>query len=361
MKNMKWLILTAFCALGIIACTNNNDSDNHNNTDEPVNSTFAKGADISWVTQMENDGVNFKNSSNINTDCFALMKEIGMNAIRLRVWVNPEDADWCGKTDVVNKAVRANELGMDVMIDFHYSDWWADPGKQNKPAAWEGMSLTQLRSAISSHTIDILNAIKAKGIAPKWVQVGNETRNGMLWPDGQLWNDNGNLNHWSQYAQMSNSGYNAAKSVFPNTIVIVHIDNGWEDNDWWFKDFKAAGGKWDMIGLSHYPQTHASKGWSEMNSLCLNHIKSLGDTYGTPVMICEIGTKQSNEALATQVMNDFMTKAKALNQCAGVFYWEPQVFNGWKPAIYNDKGWNAYDMGAFNTNGQPSSALNCFK
>lgn len=348
MKNMKWFALIILCAYVILACSN--DENTKTETPEPVNTDFAKGADISWVTEMESKGIAFKNSNNVTTDCFALMKEVGMNAIRLRVWVDPTDG-WCGKEDVVNKAVRAHNLGLDIMIDFHYSDSWADPGKQNKPAAWETMNLSQLKVAIADHTKDVLNALKAEGITPKWVQVGNETRNGMLWPEGKLWDENGSLNRWSEYAQMSNAGYDATKSVFPNAIVIVHIHNGWEDNVWWFKDFKSNGGKWDMIGLSLYPQTEANYTWTQLNEKCIDQIKKLGDTYNTPVMVCEIGTKQSNESLASQILNDFMTKAKALNQCAGVFYWEPQCYGGWKN----------YDMGAFNVSGKPSLALSAFK
>lgn len=353
---MKWLAAIALSVLGFMACSSDNDSKN----DSSDSISFVKGADISWLTEMEQMGVSFRNSNNDLTDCFVLMKEIGMNAIRLRVWVNPIGG-WCAQEDVISKAIRAKNAGLDVMIDFHYSDWWADPGKQNKPEAWKSMDVPELKVAIADHTNKLLSALKAKGVTPKWVQIGNETRNGMLWPEGQLWNETGNLNHWTQYAEMSNAGYDAVKSVFADALVIVHIDNAWEDNDWWFSDFKAAGGKWDMIGLSHYPQTHATKTWKEMNTLCANHVRALGNKYKTPVMICEIGTKQVNEVLAAQVMNDFMNAVKSLNQCAGVFYWEPQVYGGWKPAIYDDYGWDGYDMGAFTNDGKPAAALNAFK
>src|SRR5262245_28461707 len=96
---------------------------------------FAKGADISWITQMEAAGIKFYNASGTAMDCMQLMKSLGMNSIRLRVWVNPTNG-WCNNADVVAKAKRAQQLGLRLMIDFHYSDYWADPGKQNKPAAW---------------------------------------------------------------------------------------------------------------------------------------------------------------------------------------------------------------------------------
>ena len=145
---------------------------------------FAKGADISWVTEMETAGKKFYNSAGVETECFALMKSLGMNSIRLRVWVNPSPV-WNDAADVVAKAVRAKNLGMRVMINFHYSDYWADPGKQNKPAAWASMNFTDLKAALASHTTSVLTQLKTAGVTPEWVQVGNETNNGMLWQDGK--------------------------------------------------------------------------------------------------------------------------------------------------------------------------------
>ena len=168
-----------------------------------------------------------------------------MNAIRLRVWVNPEKAygNFCNQVDVVAKAKRAKEAGMEVMIDFHYSDFFADPDRQTKPAAWEGKSQAELKTAVANHTTDVLKALKEAGVTPKWIQIGNETRNGMLWPEGQLWTDKGDIaNGWKNYATLSNAGYDAAKKVFGDAIIIVHQNNAWEDLDWWFKKFKAAGG-----------------------------------------------------------------------------------------------------------------------
>ena len=106
-------------------------------TNPPVSSAFAQGADVSWVTQMESSGIKFYNTSGTEQECMALMKSLFMNTIRLRVWVNPSTT-WNSTADVVAKAVRAKNQGMRIMIDFHYSDTWADPGNQTKPAAWAG-------------------------------------------------------------------------------------------------------------------------------------------------------------------------------------------------------------------------------
>ena len=124
---------------------------------------FARGADISWCTEMEAAGRKFRNASGTETDIFVLMKEIGMTAIRLRVWVNPEQygyGAWSDKADVIAKAKRAHEQGLDLMIDFHYSDFFTDPGTQTMPKDWAGKSATEVRSALASHTKEVLQALK---------------------------------------------------------------------------------------------------------------------------------------------------------------------------------------------------------
>ena len=117
---------------------------------------------------------------------------------------------------MIVKAVRAKDLGMDVMVDFHYSDFWADPSKQVKPVAWKDMDLGQLKEAIRNHTTEALQALKAKGVTPKWVQVGNETNNGMLWPTGKIDWDKSGTERYANYVALNNAGYDAVKSVFRN-------------------------------------------------------------------------------------------------------------------------------------------------
>ena len=117
-----------------------------------------------------------------------------------------------------------------------------------------------------------------------------------------------------------------------------------------------------MIGLSHYPQAESDKTWQNVNQLALSHIKSLANTYNCKVMVCEVGVKtQANESTAAQVLSAFMTEAKKIKACAGIFYWEPQVYGGWKPAYYSTLNWNAYDMGAFTSTGKPSKVMDAFK
>ncbi|WP_256009364.1 glycosyl hydrolase 53 family protein [Desertivirga xinjiangensis] len=146
--------------------------------------TLAKGADISWLTQMEAQNIKFYNSAGVQKDLIPILKEKGMNSIRLRVWVNPVDG-WNNMADVLAKAIRAKSNGMRIMIDFHYSDTWADPGDQLKPANWSGQNLAALKASVYNHTYSVLNTLKENQITPEWVQVGNETNNGMLWEEGK--------------------------------------------------------------------------------------------------------------------------------------------------------------------------------
>lgn len=335
---------------------------------------FARGADIGWASEMEYDmahnpsrinGSAFKDSKG-NTGLFPVLKGAGINAIRLRVWVKPEDANgWSGKDDVVNMAKRATEAGMSVMIDFHYSDFFADPQRQNTPTDWVGLDLKGLSAKVSEHTKDVLAALKSAGVTPLWVQVGNETRPGMLWETGRLYNDKGEIaGGWKNYAELTNAGYDAVKAIFPNAQVIVHIDNAYQDNTWFFDKLKANGGKFDMIGLSHYPMTNSQMTWKAMNSAAILNIKSLAAKYGCKVMVCEVGVRDTAEDLATsiQCMTEFMSSVKSLSVCAGVFYWEPQVDGKWRPSIYEkaDRNWGAYNMGAFTSDGSaltPTSIL----
>ncbi|SFS77712.1 arabinogalactan endo-1,4-beta-galactosidase [Porphyromonadaceae bacterium NLAE-zl-C104] len=308
-------------------------------------SGFAKGADVSWLTEMERSCIKFYDGNDREKECMALLRELGMNSIRLRVWVDPVDG-WCNKSDLLVKAFRANNLGMRLMIDFHYSDTWADPGQQTKPAAWTDMDMDELQEAVGDHTREILNELKAHDITPEWIQVGNETGNGMLWEEGKA-----SVN-MENYADLNNAGYDAVKEVFPDAKVIVHLHGG-HDNDlyrWLFDGLKNNGGKWDVIGMSLYP---AADSWQQTNADCIANIRDMISRYDSEVMICEVGMPWDEAEACHDFLADLITKAKAIedDRCLGVFYWEPQSYGGWK----------GYTLGAFDENGRPTVALDAFK
>ncbi|HEX8507308.1 MAG TPA: glycosyl hydrolase 53 family protein, partial [Hymenobacter sp.] len=204
---------------------------------------FAKGADISWITQMEQSNHRFYNEAGVQKDLFQLLRDYNMNAIRLRVWVNPAGG-WNGKADVVAKAIRARNLGYRIMIDFHYSDEFADPGRQNKPVAWRDYTFAQLKTAVYDHTFEVLTELKANNVVPEWVQVGNETNDGMLWPEGRI-----TASGFANFAQLLDQGYAAVKAVNPTSKVIVHISNGFSNSlfRYLFDGISTNGARFDVI------------------------------------------------------------------------------------------------------------------
>ena len=314
-----------------------------------TNTTFANGVDVSWLTQMEAGGRKFYNAAGTQTECMALLKSIGMNSIRLRVWVNPTDG-WCNAQDMLIKAIRANNLGMRIMIDFQYSDSWADPSNQTKPAAWSTLSFADLKTAVATHTTDVLNQLKVNNITPEWVQVGNETSNGMLWEDGKA------STNMANYAALTNAGYNAVKAVFPTTKVVVHINNAYNISlfQWIFKGLKDNGGKWDVIGMSVYPPWYTTANdWANCNIATLATMNNMVSTYGCEVMVVECGMSWDSPAACKSFLTDLIAKTKSVSggKGTGVFYWEPESY----------LNYSNYSLGAFDNSGKPTIALDAFK
>ncbi|HEY8928725.1 MAG TPA: glycosyl hydrolase 53 family protein [Mucilaginibacter sp.] len=308
-----------------------------------VSSTFAKGADISWVTQMESSGYKFYDKNGNQQDLFALIKSLGFNSIRLRAWVNPSDG-WCNTADLVAKALRAKAAGMKIMIDFHYSDSWADPGKQFKPAAWASLDFAGLQTALHNYTVDVMNSLKTNGITPDWVQVGNETNDGMLWEDGRA------SKNMANFAALIKAGYSAVKSVSSTTKVIVHISNGFDNGlfRWMFDGLKANGAQWDIIGMSLYPSTD---NYTTLDTQCLANINDMVARYSTPCMVVEVGMQATAPETSRSFLTDIITKVNGVSggNGLGVFYWEPEAYN-----------WQNYGLGAFDNNGKPTAALDAF-
>ena len=309
--------------------------------------SFANGADVSWLPQMEAKGYKFYDDYGVEKDCLQILKEHGINSIRLRVWVNPSNDPYngrCSKDDVVKMAKRCKDMGFRIMINFHYSDSWADPGQQNKPSAWANHSTNQLYTDIYNYTYDVLSALKSNGVTPEWVKVGNETNNGMLWDDGKA-----SVN-MRNFAWMINSGYDAVKAIFPQTKVIVHLSNG-HDNSlfrWMFDGLKSNGARYDVIGMSLYPQVN---NWVTQNNQCFNNMNDMVSRYGKEIMICEVGMDNTAPGATKEMVTDLLKKVASVQggKGLGVFYWEPQSYD-----------WSYYNKGAWSTNGRPTIALDAF-
>ncbi len=365
---MKRIFISLLMAAAALTACEKNPYGPTNHTPEPdkpsekpveiVKGGFAEGADISWVTQMEAEGCRFYDTAGQETECTALMKEIGFDAVRLRVWADPEGG-WCGKDDVLVKAKRARDLGMRIMIDFHYSDTWADPSNQKTPAAWAGLNLHELASEVEAHTKETLQLLKDNSIDVEWVQVGNETNSGMLHPAGKI------TSSADDFAVLANKGYEAVKSIYPEAKVIIHRSEGHKENEckWLFTHLKNSNVKYDIIGLSLYPVWWENNGWCDWKpnvDACLSNIKALVSTFSKPVMICEIGMPVWEPQMSKDAVKYILEETRKIEDCHGVFYWEPQTDGVWKPSSYNALGWNAYDKGAFK-NGRPTIALDPFK
>ena len=321
----KMLLLTLFCLLML----------------PTAHGQFAKGADVSWLSEMEASGYQWYNDNGNQQDLFQILKDHGMNSIRLRTWLNPSGG-WSNKNDMLALANRANNAGMDIMLTIHYSDSWADPGQQNKPSAWSGYSTQGLYDAVYSYTHDLISSMVNNGSAPKWVQIGNETNNGMLWENGKA------STSMQTYAWLINSGHNAVKDVNSNIQTIVHLANG-NDNalyQWNIGGIISNGANFDIIGMSLYPEP---SNWQSLANDCYNNMVDMRSRYGKEVMICEIGMRQDEPQATKDFIADMLNKTRNANGL-GVFYWEPQVYNGWK----------SYGKGAWSENGRPSIAMDAF-
>ena len=288
--------------------------------------TFWLGADISGTTALEAWGGKLYNAQGEERENTVLMKELGLNAVRLRVWVNPKD-HFCSKEDVLVMALRAKAQGMAVMIDFHYSDWWADPAQQNISAAWKDFNYKQMKKALAQHTRETLQLLKDNGIDVKWVQVGNETTNGFLWEMGRA------STNMKQYAGLSQAGYKAVKKVFPKAEVIIHLDGGCDPHRYHFifDGLRQYGAKWDMIGLSVYPywdqKANLTTSDDETLEKCVANMNALYERYHTPMMIVETGYEvvrsEAGKAFMKQLISAAATQTGG--HCKGVFYWAPEA------------------------------------
>ncbi len=313
------------------------------------------GADISSLKKSEDLGGQYFYEDGSSGDALQIMQDAGLNYARLRIWVDPADG-YHNKAEILAMATRLHEKGIKLLVDFHYSDNWADPGKQNKPAAWADLDFEGLKQAVYDHTYDVCSSLVAQGTPPDMVQLGNEISAGMLWPDGDY-------NHFDNLADLLKAGAQAMQDCSPETLIMLHIPEG-GDNDlarWWFDAITHREVPFDIIGVSYYPFWHGSLAQLQTN---LNDISA---RYDKDVIVAEFAypfTGQEgdqtfnifNRAMGTEgylitpegqrmMLRDVMSVVRGVQggRGLGVFYWEAT----W--TVVDGNGWDSTDPASGNS------------
>lgn len=278
------------------------------------------GADISFLQQLEEKGIEFSHNG-VKEDALVILKSHGFNYIRLRIFNNPSadsgyspNKGYCDLAHTLAFAKRIKAAGLQLLLDFHYSDTWADPGKQFKPAAWKNKPLPVLKDSLYNYTKQVITALKDQGTAPEMVQIGNEINHGMVWPEGNVTNFDG-------LAQLFNAGREAVLSVAPETIIMLHIALGGQNDEsvFFIDNMLARGVQFDVIGESYYPQWHGTL--SDLKS----NLNNLVSRYNKEVIVVEYSAKK-------QEVNDIVFD---LPNGKGTFIWEP--LNTWEQ-IFDKQG-----------------------
>ncbi|MET3804665.1 arabinogalactan endo-1,4-beta-galactosidase [Nakamurella sp. UYEF19] len=246
-----------------------------------------RGADLSSVPKNEDHGALYYTAQGRRRAPELILAAAGANVGRLKVWVDPADG-YNDLAHVVTMARRIKRAGMQLLVDFHYSDTWTDPGHQAPPAAWKNFTAAQLTAAVHQHTLDVLGALRKRGIVADFVQVGNEINPGMLWPLGQTWDvdttDSVTGAQWANLGAFLTAGATAVKKISPRTKVLLHltnINNGIDSLTWWFDQAVAQQVPFDVIGLSYYSYWHGSL--RDLQSA----VTTLSSRYDRDVMILE--------------------------------------------------------------------------
>lgn len=287
---------------------------------------FILGADISWVQEQEDQGTRFSDHGQ-QQDILVILKDHGFNWIRLRVFVNPQapkgysDKGYCDLDYTLAVAKRIKTAGMGFLLDFHYSDTWADPGHQVKPAEWADLHGADLENAVHDYTRDVIAALKQQGTAPDIVQIGNEISNGFLWPDGKVWE----TKDWEAFCGLVKAGIAGAEEADPTVKIMIHLAWGGQNKQSrsFLDKVLAQGVEFDILGQSYYPKWHGT-----LDDLKAN-LTDLAGRYQQDIMLVEYSVPNIRE------INDVvhgLPSGKGL----GTFIWEPTKWEG--PALFDGKG-----------------------
>ncbi len=241
---------------------------------------YIKGADVSTLIEVEGCGGKYYDADGRETELLSFLKKQGIDTVRIRLWNDPFDEKGepygAGTNDhsrFIELSHRAKEAGLRVLLNFHYSDFWADPGKQFKPKAWRSYDAAALTEAVYAYTKEVLLALEKEDLLPYMVQIGNEISNGLLWPEGKV-------PEYANIARFVSAGIRAVNEISPESIRMIHLDNGGNNEFYrrWFDCYFEAGGEdFDVIGLSYYPFWHGTLSdlSANMNDIAVRYHKDL--------------------------------------------------------------------------------------
>ncbi len=273
------------------------------------------GADISFLPQLEDRGMIFYEKGE-EIDAIELLRDHGFNYIRLRIFVNPENEKgyspqrgFCGLDHTLQMAQRSKAAGMKILLNFHYSDYWADPQQQNKPLSWAGLNYNTLKDSLRDYTSNVLRAFEQQGTPADMVQVGNEINHGLLWPEGHI-------SVPGQLAELLIAGVEGVEAVDPDIPVMMHIALGGQNDEsvFWLDNMIARGVRFDIIGISYYPRWHGT-----LDDLKYN-LTELTERYHKPINVVEYSIFKNE-------VHDIVFSLPG-DMGKGTCIWEPLGFRG---------------------------------
>jgi Arabinogalactan endo-1,4-beta-galactosidase len=347
-----------------------------------MNTTFLKGADISFVDEIESEGgAYFENGQ--RRDVLDILKDSGINSARLRLWNEPA-FDYNNLAKTLKMARRIKDKGLHFLLDFHYSDYWADPGKQTMPKAWAGLAHDEIADALRRFTCDAVQKLKEQGTPPDMVQIGNEITNGMVWNDGRVDGEWDTDEQWRKLADLIEAGVRGVEDAMdgPGQVpIMIHIDRGGDNKGSrsFYDRLSSMNVEYDMIGLSYYSWWHGTL--EELR----HNLDDLAERYGKDIVIVEAaypwtmtppdeqplifnredwlypGYPASPEGQAAWLRNLMdVIRATPGNRGKGIYYWEPC----WIPSkphwsVGHENNWSNLTLFSYSGNKLPS--LDAFK
>ena len=335
MKN----ILLSVIALFLLTCCTNCKKD----SPEPIPETtdLAFGGDLSIIKKLEDYGAVYK-VNGVQKNGLQIFKENNYTWIRLRIFHTPDnEGPVCNSLSyTIELAKEAKQLGYKILLDFHYSDTWADPGKQFTPAVWNNLAFNVLADSVKLYTTRVLNSMGKAGVLPEMVQVGNEINNGMLWPYGKLYSDTG-VTNWKGLTDLVKAGIQGVKDASGGSAIkiMIHAATGGNktESETFYKEMIEYGVNFDVIGLSYYPWWHGTFDQLESN------LQNLSSKFAREISVVETAYYANNWYPAPdkwtldvqpyppteQGQNDFLvelaTRIKKHPSVKTVFYWEPET------------------------------------